>query len=232
MKRVSLFAMAAIFAVLLAGLPAAAQTFVGAFDAATNDPTELAALYSNLPHQAGPSNRLVRTTEFTTEVQVAQWSRWEFLGTKWTWFVRKPGEYYADSIQAQIQSNGNVAITFDGFSNPKYLEENELDGVKQEIVTYYGVGSHPTAGDFTGWIAAEDLNGEEVLITDSKALHEGLNFKLWNKITVCECNSAGIYRATGVITMTLQNQMPWLDEEGDWNPGQFDLGGYVTADRG
>src|SRR5690606_15020849 len=61
MKRVSLFAMAAIFAVLLAGLPAAAQTFVGAFDATTNESTELAALYSNLPHEAGPSNRLVRT---------------------------------------------------------------------------------------------------------------------------------------------------------------------------
>lgn len=232
MKRLSLFAMAAIVAVLLAGLPAAAVEYVGAFNAVTGEPTDLAAAYSNILHEAGPSNRSVRTTEFTTEVQVAQWSRWQFSGTKWTWFVRKPGEYYADSIKANIQSNGNVAITFEGFGNPRYLDDNELEGVKQEIETFYGVGSDPFAGDFTGWIAAEDLNGEEILIPDSEALHEGLGFKLWSKITVCECNSAGVYRSTGIITMTLQNQMPWLDEDGNWDPGQNDLFGYLTTDRG
>src|SRR5690606_16519315 len=133
----------------------------------------------------------------------------------------------ADSIQATIKSNGNVAITFDGFENPQYLDSNALDGVKKEIEVVYGAGSSPTGPDFTGWLTPEELNEEEVIIPDSEDLHEGLSFKLWNKITVCECNSAGIYRSTGTITMTLQNQMPWIDEEGNWKPSQTGLSGYV-----
>lgn len=232
MKRYLALVLAVVFAVGLAGAGADAQTYVGAFNAETGEPTDLAAAYSNMPTEAGPSNVRVRTTEFTTEVQVAQWSKWSFLGTKWTWFVRKPGEYYADSIQATIQSNGNVAITFSGFDNPRYLDENELDGVKQEIESYYGVGSDPRSTDFTGWVAAADLNEEEVILPDSAQLHEGMNFKLWNKITVCECNTASTYRNTGVITMTLQNQKPWIDDDGNWDPGQDQLHGHVTTARG
>lgn len=231
MKRFVLLAMAALLAVGLMGVPAMAAAIVGGFDAATGEPSINAIAYSNIPYEEGPSNKSVRQTQFTTEVQVAQWSRWSFLGTKWTWFVRKPGEYYADSIQATIQSNGNVAITFEGFGNPTYLDSNDLDGVKQEIEVVYGVGSDPRSSDFSGWVTPDELNEEEIIIPDSEQLHEGLNFKLWNKITVCECNSAGIYRSTGTITMTIQNQMPFIDADGNWNPSQDDLFGYLTTER-
>ena len=96
MKRFVLLAMAALLAVGLMGVPAMAAAIVGGFDAATGEPSINAIAYSNIPYEEGPSNKSVRQTQFTTEVQVAQWSRWSFLGTKWTWFVRKPGEYYAE----------------------------------------------------------------------------------------------------------------------------------------
>lgn len=234
MKRFILLAMAAVLALGLMGMPAAAQTKTGGWDwppTANGEESINAVLYSSLSENAGPSNRIKREMDFTTEVQVAQWSYWHFSGTKWTWFVRKPGEYYADSITATIKSNGNVAITFEGFSNPTYVDGQPLEGVNKEIPVEYGVGSHPTSGDFIGWFTAEDLNEQEALIFDSETLHNGATFKLWNKISVCDCNSAGVYRSTGKITMTLQNQAIWLDENGDWNPGRDDLASYVTPLR-
>lgn len=231
MKRISILTAVVALLVGLLSMGAMAQSFVGAFDAATGDDALDASAWSNLGIDQGPSNVAVRSTEFTTEVQVAQWSRWVFTGTKWTWFVRKPGEYYADSITATIHSNGDVAISFDGFANPEYLDENVNDGVKQYIESAYGVGSDPTAADFSGWVDAADLNDENLIIPDSQALHFGQEFKLWNKINVTESNSASTYRNTGTVSLTLQNQKPWIDEDGEWDPGRTNLEEYVTTDR-
>lgn len=232
MKRLALSAMVAMVALGLMGMPAFAATFTGAFLASTGEPTELAALYSSLPFDSGITNVVEHTLQLTTEVQVAQWAKLSFSGTKWTWFVRQPGEYYADSITVTLKSNGNVSLTADGFANPTYLDSNELDGVKQEIEIAYGAGSDPRASDFTGWFEPDEINGQELIVADSEALHEGISVKLWNKINVCECNSAGIYRNTGTLTMTLVNQMPWIDPEtGGFNPSQLELGPYVTSDR-
>jgi len=239
MKKLVVLALAAVLAVSIMAAPAAADVaYTGAYlyEEGSSDmkTADNAALYRNLPIEAGPSNWLQRTTEFTTEVQVAQWSRWEFTGTKFTWFVRKPGEYFADSITATIQSNGNVAITFSGFGNPQYLNSNALEGVKQEIESWFGAGtsSTPFEKDFTGWIAAADLNEEEVILPDSADLHEGVSYKIWNRIRVCECNSAGIYRNTGVITLTLQNQMPFMGTDNNWATGNKEtLAGFVSDAR-
>lgn len=236
MKRIVLLSLALVLVLRMGSL---AANYVGSFgwgdliDSEENvwetDPNNARA-YSSMGFSAGPSNPTVRTTQFTTEAQIAQWSKWEFTGTKWTWFVRKPGSYYVDCITAKIWSNSDVQITFSDFAD---LEYTGTDAVKDTIDTYYGVGTDPGADDFIGWIPAAQLNEVGPIIYDSYNLHYGQEFKLWNRIDVFPSNSASTYRNTGTITMTLLNQKPWLDAEGNWNPADFAEFGaaHVTSER-
>lgn len=170
--------------------------------------------------------------EFTTEVQVAQWSEWTISGTKWQWFVKKPGTYIADCIIFKIKSNGDVEIKFEGFDDPSYVETPHPSQTAT-IETYYaysfgsgsgGPGTVEPGNGGSGWIRAEDLNGESLLIpeffsmlTHKYSLHDGIEAHLWNKITVVDCNSASTYRDTGTVYITLKEQKPWIDPEtGDY----------------
>ena len=123
----------------------------------------------------------------------------------------------------------NVAITFEGFSNPKYLDGNELDGVKQEIVIYYGVGSHPRAGDFRAGYAPKTSTGRGAYHRLQSAAR-GPQLQALEQDHGLRVQLGRDYRSTGTITMTIQNQMPFLDTEGTGIRVQYDLCGYLTAE--
>jgi len=173
---------------------------------------------------SGSCNKKVWTVQFTTEVQVAQWVEWSISATKWTWFVRKPGDYYADAIQFSLKSNGDVQLSASGFDDLEYATGG---GVNRYIETYYYLttdasNTPPSTGV---WVRAEDVNGS-LTVEDSAALHEGMTAHLWNRIKVVACNSASTYRDTGTITLTLANQKPWINEDN----GHYkdNLGSFVT----
>lgn len=147
-----------------------------------------------------------------TEVNVAQWLYWEFTANQWTWYVRKPGVYYADCIQGLIRSNGDVLVSFEGFGN---LMGNPDETVDTEIEAWYGVTlgcESVTPPAF--WVPADELG--EFTINDGQYLHDGLIFKLWNRINVENCNSPTTFTNSGIITLTLANQQPWI-VDGEWS---------------
>ena len=182
-----------------------------------------AQAYASMPEQ-GSCNKKVWTIEFTTEVQVAQWAEWSISATKWTWFIRKPGDYYADAIQFSLRSNGDVQISASGFNDLEYATSG---GVNRYIETYYYATTDPDTLPSTDvWIRATDVNGS-FLVEDSADLHEGLTVHLWNRLKVVNCNSASTYRDTGIITLTLMNQKPWINDDGSWG----DTENYVTDER-
>ena len=174
----------------------------------------------------GSCNKKVWTLQFTTEVQVAQWAEWSISATKWTWFVRKPGDYYADAIQFSLKSNGDVQLSASGFNDLEYATSG---GVNRYIETYYYLTTDAsnTPPSTSVWVRASEVNGS-LVVEDSAVLHEGMTAHLWNRIHVVECNSASTYRDTGIITLTLMNQKLWINpDDGSWG-NTID---YVTQER-
>jgi hypothetical protein len=83
-------------------------------------------------------------------------------------------------------------------------------------------------GSDHGRISWEDAGSlTEFVFEDNTALHAGFNWKLWNEINVVECNSPGLYTMSGFITLTLDNQAVWVDDES----GGFDWT-YFSVDNG
>ncbi|KAF2960125.1 MULTISPECIES: hypothetical protein [unclassified Thermotoga] len=173
---------------------------------------------------SGSCNRHVWEIPMTLEVQVAQWVKWSLTGTKWTWFVRKPGIYVANCITATLQSNSDLEIRFSGFDHLKYATGTSVDDT---IEVDYAFGPQlPIPEDI--WTPAPNLNDVTLLVPDSQILHNGATYKLWNRIHVERCNSASTYRDSGTIILTLKNQKPWIDEEGNYVE---DLEEYVNSQR-
>lgn len=158
----------------------------------------------------GKCNKRVWTINAEVEVQVAQWIDFYITGTKWSWYVRKPGTYLTDCITAQIKSNGEVDVSFSGFASPTYLPNQGTDTVKNYIDAWFGFGADSGAAQFK---PAAEMDGFSFRIPDSAQLHQGLQTKLWNKIYVVECNSASTYKTTGTITLTLVRIKPWIDPD-------------------
>ncbi len=178
-------------------------------------------------HPGGPEfgcNKSPLVIEWATKLQMAQWAFYNFNDTQWNWYVRKPGEYFADCIGGSIRSNGDLRVTFAGFG--PLLYEAAGQGVTEEIETWYGYSNEETdmgpflptggvgtdtAGNFaSGWYQAPI---PDLLIGDSQRLHDKYSFKLWNRIKVVPSNSASNYSNTGTITITLENQKDWIDPE-------------------
>ena len=154
----------------------------------------------------GSCNKTRWEVKVTVHASVAQWVDWSISGTRYDWQVRKPGTYAANSLTATLKSNGPVTVDFDGFA--------DLDGggVRGYIPIWYAYGEPiPGPGD-TRWIPAAQINGLDALVKDSTDLHDGLDWKLWNKIEVTECNSACEYVDEATITLVLQNVKTWIDE--------------------
>lgn len=162
-----------------------------------------------------------RTEKIEARAFVAQWARWSMDFSGWEWYVKKPGEYYANCIAGYLQSNGDILLQFN---------LGDLTGgnpaTNQFIETYYAY----TAGsnDALVWYRAGEF--AEATIGDSMDLHDGFDWKLWNKIKVVECNSPGLYSYSGTITMVLANQAPWIDGNGDFARGWFNTNnGYLQV---
>ncbi|MCD6551527.1 hypothetical protein [Thermotoga sp.] len=223
-KLLWLVLMGALFSFALAQAPLEVWKYENGQYISLSATNDLARAFSAFPTD-GACNKRQWTVEFTTEVQVAQWLEWELSATKWTWFVRKPGDYYANSVTGSVASNGDVLVTFNDFDDPTYTGTSS---VNPKIEAYYTVMTEEGMPEQDDWVRAPDVNGLSCTLEDSQELHDGMTFYLWNRIRVVECNSASTYRDTGYIFLTLQNQKPWIDEEGNYVEG---LENYVTNER-
>ena len=151
---------------------------------------------------------------FTVHASIAQWLEWDFNGTRWDWFVRKPGNYAANCLTWWLASNQDVMMDFRDFGPLVALEPKP--GQDEEIEIFYCFdppGALPPLKADPLWIAAPDMNLEENwhLIEDSYDLHFGWQIKIWNYIHVEECNSACEYENNCFISLTLECQKPWID---------------------
>ncbi|EQB64113.1 MAG: hypothetical protein RBG1_1C00001G1692 [candidate division Zixibacteria bacterium RBG-1] len=175
------------------------------------DPGAFARAFTSLP-AVGDSNRQFWRIDFQNHASVAQWVRWSITGTRWDWFVRKPGCYAADCIGFTIASNYDVDILYAGFDDLLY---QGTGGVTLTIPVWYATWNlgtpPPPASD--EWIPAALMNGKDILIPDSEQLHQGLSAKLWNKICVQQSNSACEYEDDAVVVIELKRIKPWIDPE-------------------
>jgi len=151
-------------------------------------------------------NRLNWPISVSVHASVAQWIEFSITGTRYTWLVRKPGIYAANSISAIIASNGDVGVAFSGFGD---LASVKGDGT---IPVWYAAPVPDVAdpGAIKDWIPAAQLT-RECEIGDTAELHKGYTWKLWNKIEVVRCNTACEYQNDACITLVLKNQKPWID---------------------
>jgi hypothetical protein len=166
----------------------------------------------------GNCNKKYWEINVTIHASIAQWIDFRLDYNQWDWYIRKPGCYAGNSIEAWIASNGDILIDYEGFGPliPEDPEHNPID-------IYYSFGEGFTQADENGWVYATDLNNDDDLIIDVPGsdqypwpLHQGMAWKLWNKICVVECNSACDYWNRATITIVLQNQKTWLDDDGGW----------------
>jgi len=172
------------------------------------DPTANARAWSS-GRMWGRCNKTSWVIPVTVHASVAQWIEFSISGTRYDWKVRKPGTYAANSLRASLKSNGDVKIDCEGFA--------DLVGGNSEtnptIPIWYAAANVENPGEITDWIPAADLNRKDPVVEDSADLHEGLHWKLWNKIQVVECNSACEYENKATITLVLDNQKDWIDPE-------------------
>jgi len=163
---------------------------------------------------------------------VCGWLDWELDGTRWDWFIRKPGCYAANCIKATIASNTDVEIIYSEFND---LESVLGNNHKNTIPVWYSWGNGVTinmieGGANGGWQTPAELMAEPDLLDESELtgdydLHDGLVFKLYNKICVERCNTACEYFDDALITISLREQKPWIEfETGEY---QKDLGTYI-----
>lgn len=153
----------------------------------------------------GECNKPQWDVTINTIAHVAQWVEFEFDNTTWEWYIRKPGDYFADCMKFYIRSNGDVVVTFNGFAD--LLHENGSNTL--ETYYYATTGNLPEA-----WVAAGELDSYTLLTND---VIGGIEYTLWNRIVVEESSIVCSYKNSGIITITLDNQKDWIDTEGDWD---------------
>jgi len=152
-------------------------------------------------------NKKTHLIDVTIHASVAQWISWSISGTRWDWKVRKPGTYAADCITGFIQSNQDVFIDYEGFADLQTLGTS----INPTIPICYGFGPSLAQAEINGWVPAAALNNDDDMLLDSQDLHDGISWKLWNKIEVVNCNSACEYEDAATITLTLQVIKTWID---------------------
>src|SRR3990172_12826519 len=173
------------------------------------DPGAFARAFTSLP-AVGDSNRQFWRIDFQNHASVAQWVRWSITGTRWDWFVRKPGCYAADCIGFTIASNYSVDILYSGFDDLVY---QDTGGGTLTIPVWYAVWGLGTPPPDSLWIPAASLNGLDIFIPDSKDLHYGISHKLWNKICTVPSNSASEYEDDAWVVIELKKIKIWIDPQ-------------------
>jgi hypothetical protein len=149
---------------------------------------------------------------------IAQWVKFRLDWNTWEWFVRKPGCYAGNSIEAVVWSNGDIEVGYFDFGKlMPVLPENEDHN---PVDIYYSYGESVGEAEQNGWVPAELLNENKTMIYDvgpDWELHYGIAWKLWSKICVDVCNSACDYYDDAFITITLKQQKPWIVfDTGEW----------------
>jgi len=212
------------FSLVLGG--AALATDVGAYEL-KNDvwvtPTSLAKCFAT-GHLYDACNKKYWNIPVTIHASVAQWIEWDITGTRWDWYVMKPGKYAADCITFLIASNQEVGVTFSGFGNLMRVEDGKTPfaGQDTEIEIYYAAGEGmnvPPAITSDLWVPADELYDNPYDFVDSAFMHEALGKvggKLWCYINVERCNSACEYENAAQITLTLKCQKTWVNDDGTW----------------
>jgi hypothetical protein len=180
---------------------------------ANPNPMALGRLYAQDGDKGACNKDFVIDVKITAEV--AQWIDWSLSGTHWKWFVRKPGNYGGDCITGWMASNQNVEIDYEGFEPLKYIPTGDKPSVVDTIPIWYAAGDFvtPPPKGHPAWIWCRALNARSDTIWDSEALHNGIQWKLWNYIHVVECNSACKYEDDATITLRLLCQKPWIDRK-------------------
>jgi hypothetical protein len=161
----------------------------------------------------GNCNKKWWAVDVEIHASIAQWVDFSLQWDRYDWFIRKPGCYAGNCIEACVASNSDILIDYEGFEDlqPSIAGNNP-------IPVWYSI---ETGGGFAeanaGWVTAAALNTLDNTLPDTQELHEGICWKLWNKICVIECNSACEYSDYATITLTLENQKDWIYwDEGYW----------------
>jgi hypothetical protein len=194
------------------------NTWVMQSSTSAHNPQGLCYLFAQ-DQAGGFCNKKYWDIDVKITVEVAQWVRWTITGTHWKWFVKKPGNYAGDCITGTLASNQDVKVGYDGFQDLVYRPDNPKPSVNPIIPIHYAVGDFgtPPPKDSPFWRTAEELNNDDDIVLDSQALHEGIQWKLWNYIHVVNCNSACVYEDDAMITLELMCQKDWID----WDTGDF-----------
>ncbi|UCG60795.1 MAG: hypothetical protein JSV52_10735 [Candidatus Zixiibacteriota bacterium] len=179
------------------------------------DPEDVnARLWRSGDEATGNCNKKWWTINVAVTASVAQWVDFDLDWNQFDWFVRKPGIYAGNCIEGCVASNSDILIDYEGFEDLQPI----LAG-NNPIEVYYGFETaqmNPLDPAYP-WVRSFDLNFDDDLIIDCEDLHYGICWKLWNKITVIECNSACEYRDDAEIILTLLNQKEWIDwDDGFW----------------
>lgn len=188
------------------------------------DPMALARCFAS-NEATGNCNKRYWYIPVTVHASVAQWINFSFTGTRWDWFVRKPGWYAANCITAKVASNGDILIDYEGFDDLVSLMGNPTP-----IPIWYSFGASIQEAQDNGWVPGPLLNDDDDLLDESEYwvdgrnfLHEGLTWKLWNRIHVVECNTACEYEDVALITLGLNQQKIWIEQ----NPEAPNYGFFV-----
>jgi len=108
--------------------------------------------------------------------------------TKVTWFLKKPGNFFAKVLEGSITSSHQVVMSFSSFENPE-------NGDNQTIPAFYAFTDQKPEK----WTPASSINGMEFRFS------EGTNtFNMWQKVQL-GTQSASVYKNKGVITFTICN---------------------------
>ena len=110
-----------------------------------------------------------------------------------SWFVRKPGQYYANPVTATIRASHDFTITFSGFNNLQHEQ-----GTGESVSVLYAFGDNAPAN--SQWITSQQLNSLQL----DMPMTEGTQWRIWQKIEIGD-QSICRYSNIGTITFTLQN---------------------------
>lgn len=166
---------------------------------------------------SGNCNKQEWSVPLQTAAAVAQWCDWEITNNTWLWAVLKPGTYAADCIGFRVKSNGPITLKFTGFGDltrqapPAGFEctfPTVSGDTKTSIDTWYAfvkttslTQSVDLVNTTVSWTRANAL--QPIPLSDSTELHTNVFYKLFNKITVEDCNSSSYYANQGTISIAL-----------------------------
>ena len=142
---------------------------------------------------------------------MAQWARVVLSWTRMDWQILKPGDYAAPTTCLLFKSNGDLIWNFE--------EVGSLQNVEGDLIpTYYAImpiGVRPTAGD---WIPAPALNDPaNWVFLEEVQNHSFICREVWVRLVPFVCDSACEYQDDWILTVTLAEQKPWVDN-GDVPP--------------